>query len=91
MGKFDTEKKKMTKVQRVMIFGLILFLIGVGFIMFGSEKEKPMCSEIIEMMLDDPDHSRLHDTYPIIMMQLHVYLDDHCETVDENNPMNINP
>lgn len=91
MGRFDNDTKKKNKVSKVMIFGLILFLIGAGFFMFGGEEERPMCYEIIEMMLDDPDHSRLHDSYPNVMMNLHVYMDKNCETVDEDNQMNINP
>ncbi len=70
---------------------MFIFLVVAFFVLFPSVEENEMCDEIIYMMLDDPDHSRLHETYPIITMQLHVYLDENCETVDENNPSSVNP
>ena len=91
MGKFDEDSKKKNKRQTLMIFGLLLFLFVVAFVLFSGDEENEMCDEIIYMMLDDPDHSRLHETYPMITMQLHVYLDENCETVDEDNPMGISP
>jgi hypothetical protein len=91
MGRYDGDTKKKNKRQTLMIFGLLLFLIGVAFVLFSGDEESEMCDEIIDLMLNDPSHSTLHDRYPNILMNLHVYLDKNCETVDENNPMGINP
>ncbi len=91
MGKFDEEPKKKSKRQSLMIFGLIVFLIGTYFVLFSVDEERPMCDEVIELMLDDTDHLRLHESYPNIMMSLHSYMDNNCNTVNEDNPMGISP
>ncbi len=52
----------------------------------GTSDIEGYCSEIITMMLDDPDHIRLHESYPIMMMNLHLYLDENC---DEELPAQV--
>ena len=40
------------------------------------------CDEIKTLMLDDPEHSRLHFDYPNILNDLHKYFHENCN-IDE--------
>jgi hypothetical protein len=67
------------------ILVLLVFIAGLVVIgtflynFFGGQTEENMCTEIVTMMLDDPDHMRLHNSYPSIMNNLHLYLDKNCQ------------
>ncbi len=91
MGKFDNEDKKKSKIPTIAFFLIAMFLIGTIMMMFGGSDNRPMCDEVIELMLSDSDHERLHETYPITMSQLHNYMDENCDTIDEDNRFLINP
>jgi len=90
MGKFDEPKKPIPygKLLFLMIVVMVAYLV---LVLMSAPDSTPMCDEIVTLMLDDPEHLRLHNDYPEILNSLHVYLDENCETMDENNPMGINP
>lgn len=73
------------------MFIMGIFLVVAYFVLFSEDEPNVICDEIVTLMLDDPEHQRLHNDYPNILMKLHVYLDENCESMDESNPMNINP
>lgn len=91
MGRYDKDTKKKSKVSTGLVVALMIVLMGVGLILIGSDKGKPMCDEVIDMMFNDPDHQRLHESYPTTMSNLHKYMDDNCDTVDEDNPLSLKP
>ena len=63
------------------LVGLIILMIVIAPLK-NSESNPDKCSEIKKLMLDDPEHSRLHSDYPNVLNDLHVYLSDNCNTDD---------
>ena len=37
-----------------------------------------LCKEILDFMLDDPDHMRIHNDYPGMMLEIHLINDGRC-------------
>jgi len=81
MGRYDEQKPsknlRVFKLGFIFLTGMLIFYVIFGMIL-GDENEMKMCKEIVTMMLDDPDHLRLHNDYPEITMNLHQYLDANC-------------
>lgn len=87
MGKYDKEEKPLLgKNFKIIVIGmLLLFMFGVLLTSLGGSSEKSdRCKEMKKMMLEDPNHTQLHDDYPIVMQDLHEYLDDKCIAINEN-------
>jgi hypothetical protein len=86
MGRFDEkpfgdnpDKRNVLPLGRI-VFGtiaLMMLFVFVVVILSGSEVD-PVCNEITTLMLDDPEHTRFHNDYPNVMMELHTYLDENC-------------
>jgi|APSaa5957512493_1039668.scaffolds.fasta_scaffold136862_1 hypothetical protein len=60
---------------------VILFVFG-WVVLNGSQGSIDICDEITSMMLDDPEHMRLHNDYSNLMNYLHLYLDKNCQGMD---------
>jgi len=99
-GRFDKDKNK-SKFQKYKFTILIFFMTGVMFWFFmlspDDTKTDEICLEIIRLMLDDPDHDRLHIDYPVILLELHKVLDEKCDAEvedmienDDSNQIKIN-
>lgn len=87
-GRFDGDDKKST-FQKYKYSILLFFMTGmmIGFFALSpvdSNKTDLMCEEVTRLMLDDPDHQRLHNQYPTIMNELHMVIDKKCDKVDED-------
>lgn len=85
MGRFDDPKedadwKRTKKIMKLMLVVLVIAFIIFVFSRGGDRVEEvdSRCSEMFSMMFDDPDHERLHSTYPTIMKDLHKYIQSNC-------------
>ena len=61
--------------------GLVIVLIIIMPIK-NLDVSDEKCDEINTLMLDDPEHSRLHFDYPNILNDLHKYFHENCN-IDE--------
>ena len=61
--------------------GLVIVLIIIMPIK-NLDVSDEKCDEIKTLMLDDPEHSRLHFDYPNILNNLHKYFHENCN-IDE--------
>jgi hypothetical protein len=58
--------------------GLVIILIIIVPIK-NLDINENKCDEIKTLMLDDPEHSRLHSDYPNILNDLHKYQNEKCD------------
>jgi hypothetical protein len=58
--------------------GLVIILIIIMPIK-NLDTNHDKCDEINRLMLDDPEHSKLHSDYPNILNDLHKYQNEKCD------------
>lgn len=81
--KMNKDKEISAKIglYLAVLAGMIVLLIILVPIKNLETSEKK-CNEIKTLMLDDPEHNRLHNDYPDIMIDLHKYFHKYCNTED---------
>ena len=66
-----------------MFAALLTVLSAVSLFVFDQidilfRDDSILCKEILDFMLDDPDHMRIHNAYPDMMLEIHLINDNRC-------------
>lgn len=82
---------KSIPIGKLLIVMVVAMALYVAFVLLtAGDTANVMCIEIMTLMLDDPEHLRLHEDYPNLFMDLHDYLDKNCKGVDlPDRPVSI--
>jgi len=67
----------------LMFAALLTVLSAVSLFVFDQidilfRDDSILCKEILDFMLDDPDHMRIHNDYPGMMLEIHLINDGRC-------------
>lgn len=85
----DNSSENNIPVGKLLIVCAVVMIGYVAIVMFTSDTEPVMCIEIMTLMLDDPEHSRLHNDYPELFLSLHEYIDENCQGVELPNRVSM--
>ncbi len=90
-GRFDGEKKTSSKYRIGVCLLLMFFAVITVFSLLGDgNKSGAMCAELSTLMFDDPELLRLHNDYPVTMIELHQFFDKNCDNIDDQTMIEIN-
>jgi|LWDU01.1.fsa_nt_gi hypothetical protein len=68
-------------IKCLKIILIVLTISSVPFIYYttiSALEPDTICQELTNLMLDDPEHMRLHNDYPNLFIHLHQYIDMNC-------------
>lgn len=83
MSRYGREPNKNTVPIGKLLILCAIIMIGYAVIVLVTADTDPdiLCIETMTLMLDDPEHARLHNEYPNLFLNLHDYIDKNCQNV----------